>query len=67
MSRWVRYLDQHMAVVTILATTIATLVTITAYAFTTFQTKEDSKSANSSVERRLERIEDKIDYLIRGK
>lgn len=44
---------------------MATLITLTAYAFTTFQTKEESKETNLSVEKRLDRIENKLDILLR--
>lgn len=35
----------------------------TAYAFTTFETHESAQSSRESIERRLERIEAKIDRL----
>ena len=43
---------------------IATVITLTAFAFTTFQMKEDAEINKIGIEKRLDKIEDKIDLLI---
>ena len=43
---------------------IVTAVTLTAFAFTTFRTESKSKDFESRVEKRLEKIENKLDRLI---
>lgn len=49
--------------ITILGGIIATTVTLTAYAFTNFQTKDAAKEYIHFLEERLDRLENKIDNL----
>lgn len=44
------------------ATTVAALIGC-AYAFTTFQTKDEAKDSKSDIVQRLDRIENKVDEL----
>lgn len=59
---------------TIFGGIVATLITLTAYAYTTFQTKADTdkqviaindqfKYVLEIIDKRLERIEDKLDHI----
>lgn len=68
------YLNKHSAFIQILGGILATAVTLTAFAYSNFQTKEDHKAAIEAVEknqdlilktidRRLERIENKLDRI----
>lgn len=72
MSSLESWLNKHQAIMTILGGIIATLVTLTAYAYTTFQTKADTdkqivvineqfKYMLEAIDKRLERIENKLD------
>jgi multidrug efflux pump subunit AcrB len=67
-----KYLNKHAAVIQILGGVLATAVTLTAFAYTNFQTKEETKDALAQIEKhqelilrqidkRLERIENKLD------
>lgn len=44
--------------------TVAAAVMLSAYAFTNFETKEESKEKRESIEKRLDRIDDKLDRVI---
>lgn len=70
------YLNKHSAVIQILGGILATVVTLTAYAYSNFQTKEDHDKSIATIEknqglildqidRRLERIENKLDKIER--
>ena len=58
-----KWFDKHQAMLMLLGGVVATLVTLTAYAFTTFQTKEDTKGLYQMIETRFNRLEDKVDAL----
>lgn len=62
MSSWV---ERNGISLQLLGGLIVTLVTLTAYAFTTFQTKDDYKGSMENLEKRLDRMETKIDDLLR--
>lgn len=47
-----------------LGATVAAAVSMMVYAASTYETKEHSKEIRDSVERRLERMENKLDHLI---
>lgn len=46
------------------AITLAGAVTLTSFVFTTFQTKTDADEVKVDLERRLERMENKIDTIV---
>jgi hypothetical protein len=48
----------------LIAAIITALVAVTAFAFTTFTTKAENDTMHIGVEKRLDRIEMKIDHLI---
>jgi hypothetical protein len=67
-----QYLNKHSAVIQILGGIIATAVTLTAFAYTNFQTKTETQETIrqiekhqqlilNTIEKRLERIENKLD------
>lgn len=56
--------DTLFQVLGFLAGLIAATAAIMDYAYDKFQTKENATSADSKIEHRLQRIEDKIDRLI---
>ena len=43
---------------------LVTAVTLTVFAFTNFRTEQKARDAESRIEKRLDRLESKIDYLI---
>lgn len=43
-----------------------TLVALTAYAYTTFETKEDAREKKGDIVQRLDRIETKLDQMIQN-
>lgn len=46
--------------------TIGAFVALTAFAFQTFEEKREAQTAYQSIEKRLDRIENKIDQVWRG-
>ena len=44
--------------------TIVAAVTMTSFAYTNFETKDDSRRSEQTVEKRLDRIENKVDQLL---
>jgi len=57
---WVK---KNAVIIQLLGGIIATLVTLTAYSFTTFQTRAEHDVSIGGVNHRLDRIEDKIDRI----
>jgi hypothetical protein len=68
--------DKYSALIQFIGGVIATAVTITVYAFTTFSTKEEVRSSTENIyrneneiiiriEKRLDNIEEKIDRLMK--
>lgn len=47
-----------------LAATLVAALTLSAFAFTTFQTKDDAKESKADLVQRLDRMEHKIDNII---
>jgi len=69
-----RFLNKHQALIQIAGGILATGITITVFSFQTFQTKENAKETAvqvnekqdyiyQSLEKRLDRIENKIDQI----
>jgi uncharacterized protein Yka (UPF0111/DUF47 family) len=50
-----------------LAATVTASITLTAFAYTNFETKDHSKEAQDNLVKRLDRIEEKIDQILLGK
>lgn len=55
--------EQVEGLVTLLVSVLAGALTIATYAFSHFQTQEDAQRSQDVIERRLERIENKLDKL----
>ena len=53
--------ERNLIVIQILGGIMATLITITAYAYTTFLTKEEHNSSLHQIEKKLDYIEVKLD------
>ena len=73
-----QFANKHQALMTIVGVIVATAVSVTVYALTTFETKEEVRLAldnnekvntaiSVNIEKRLDRIENKIDDLIASK
>jgi len=55
--------DHLEGLVALLVSVLAGALTIATYAFSHFQTQDDAQRSQASIERRLERIENKLDRI----
>jgi len=69
-----KYLNKHLGILQLFGGLMATLITLTAYAYTTFATKEDVKYAIQDtkeillrVEKNVDKLDEKIDRILEGK
>jgi hypothetical protein len=58
-------LSRALSTFILIATVLGASGSIVAFAYTTFQTKDESSRVWNILEKRLERIEDKVDELLR--
>ncbi len=69
------FLNRHIGIIQLVGGIIATAVTLTAFAYSTFQTKQDTQQTLNTleqnhqgdlttIEKRLDRIENKLDNLL---
>lgn len=59
--------DQIEGALTLLISVLAGALTVATYAFTHFQTQDEANRTQEIIERRLERIEGKLDKLFERK
>lgn len=71
-----RFIEGNAAFIQLIAGTIATMITLTAFAYSTFVTKEQLKDNEgrikemteyrlSRLEEKIDKLDDKLDYLIK--
>jgi len=68
------YLDRNLGLLQIIGALMAGLITLTAYAHTTFATKDDVKLSISDtkeilirIEKNVDKIDDKVDRILENK